>query len=63
MLVVIMKNKKTFILIVIISLIVSFALIYCGNVYKINYLKDFAKAIIQGIIVGVIINAFLWLKK
>lgn len=63
MLVVIMKNKKPFILIVIISLIVSFALIYCGNVYKINYLKDFAKAIIQGIIVGVIINAFLWLKK
>ena len=63
MLVVIMKNKKTFILIVIISLIVSFALIYCGNVYKINYLKDFSKAIIQGIIVGVVINAFLWLKK
>lgn len=63
MLVVIMKNKKTFILIVIISLIVSFALIYCGNVYKINYLKDFAKAIIEGNIVGVIINAFLWLKK
>ena len=49
-----MKNKKTFILIVIISLIVSFALIYCGNVYKINYLKDFAKAIIEGIIVGAV---------